>query len=184
MSPRSSIYDLPPELIEELNGELVSRNFSDYVELAEWLQSKGHRISKSALHRYGQGFQAEFESAMGEARELHAMVRASREAGGDDLGGELLGGIADTLQAQLMRLSIRLRNVDQEPEEAAKLLSLVSRAAADVGRMGLAQKKHEQGVRREEREKAAKAAEATARKAGVSPETVAAIRRDVLGMAE
>jgi hypothetical protein len=44
--------------------------------------------------------------------------------------------------------------------------------------------KREQEIRKQEREKAAVAVSETAKKAGVSPETIERIRRDVLGMAE
>lgn len=48
---RSTIDTLPTELREELLRQLRN-GFSSLDELSEWLAARGHRISRSAIHRF------------------------------------------------------------------------------------------------------------------------------------
>ncbi|HDR1101106.1 phage protein Gp27 family protein [Pasteurella multocida] len=54
MPKGSTLAPLPQEIIEELQNKIRDCKYTQNRELAEWLQSKGFNISKSALHRFSQ----------------------------------------------------------------------------------------------------------------------------------
>ena len=56
MPRRSKVHELPAELKEWLDAELIKRGFGDYVQLAADLKARGADVSKSALQRYGSPF--------------------------------------------------------------------------------------------------------------------------------
>ena len=74
MPSRRKIFELPAELREELERRLVSSGFGGYCGLSDWLAEQGFRISKSALHKYGQELEEEFESAMADVRYAKALA--------------------------------------------------------------------------------------------------------------
>jgi len=53
MGNPSTIYQLPPDVREWLDAEIVRNKFTRYAETAEALAERGYRVSKSTLHRYG-----------------------------------------------------------------------------------------------------------------------------------
>lgn len=135
MGRRSKVGGLPTDLIEELNRRLVANGFGDYEALADWLAEQGHAISKSSLHRHGSQLEAEFEAAMGRARSMQALARATRESG--DTDASLMGAASEILQDNLLRISLAVDRAALNPAEGAKILSQVARAFADVGRFDL-----------------------------------------------
>lgn len=58
----SRLSRLPLSVQREVEERIVAAGFGDYVALQDDLRQRGYRISKSALHRFGQelkGIQAE-----------------------------------------------------------------------------------------------------------------------------
>lgn len=180
MAKRSKVDALPSTVLDDLNGKLIERGFSGYEELATWLKDLGYDISKSALHRHGSALEAEFEEAMADARRTRALARAAREAGDED-DGALLESASGIMQDNLLRLSLKLKNSGAEPEDAAKTLSLISRAFADIGRFDIARQKWQSEVRAKA-ESAAEAVEKIAKKGGLSAAAVTEIRSRILGI--
>ena len=72
MGRPSIIKLLPHEVRKAIDNRLIERNFTDYKGLARELTEQGYPISKTALHRYGRGF----ERSMQRAREV-ARLRAA-----------------------------------------------------------------------------------------------------------
>ena len=180
MAPRAGVSQLPEEVRDELNRRLVASSFSGYGALADWLAAQGFTISRSAVQRYGAKLEAEFDLAMADVRRARALAKAVRDEGDDD--GDMLAATSGILQDNLLRVAIALRTADSDPETAAKSISLVARAHADVGRMQLQLSKW----REEQAEKARQAAERcaqVARRGGLTPEAVDVIRREILGIA-
>ena len=182
MPPRSKVYELPPEIRDELNQKLVSSGFADYTGLAEWLESNGYKISRSSVARYGSDLQQEFEEAMGDVRKTTELARAMT-AETDDESGALIDATARIVQDQLLRISIAMRKAEHEPEKAAKHLSNVTKALADIGRVSLSQKKWARELRVEIAAEAAAAAEGAMASQGMSRDAIDAIKRDILGIA-
>ncbi|MDC8804228.1 DUF3486 family protein [Halomonas pacifica] len=179
MPPRSKVYDLPPELREELNERLVNSGFAGYEDLAEWLEASGHKISKSSIHRYGEDLKEEFEEAMGDVRKTTELARAMA-AQDDDESGALIDATARIVQDQLLRISIAMRKAEADPAVAAKQLGSVTRALAEIGRVSLGQKKWAKELRLEAAQDAADKAEAAGRAQGLSSDGVAALRAAIL----
>jgi hypothetical protein len=129
--PRRAATDLLPELVRaDLNSRLIASGFSGYEQLAEWLESKGFVISRSALHRYGQKFEdrcAALKLATDQAKAIVA------EAGDDE--GAMNEALIRLVQEKSFNLLMDLQ-IDPEVVEFPKLV----RAIADVGRTGIKQK--------------------------------------------
>lgn len=181
MARRSSVDKLPSGIRDELTAKLVANSFGDYAGLSEWLAEKGHAISRSSLHRFGSDLEAEFEEATQDARRSIELARAMRSNGNSDEDGSLLDASSSILQDQLLRISLALRKVEVDPQEAVELVSKASRALADLGRMTIGNKKwqaeREAEIRAEERAKAAEQATTAAKAGGASPETITKIRK-------
>lgn len=182
MPPRSKVFELPPELREQLNERLVNSGFAGYEALAEWLEENGHKISKSSIHRYGEELREEFEDAMGAVRRTTEMAKAMADAVEDE-EGHLIDATARMVQEQLLRISLEFRKMEMEPAAAAHHLGKVSKALDSLGRLSITQKKHAQSLRREVAREAAEAAEGAMASQGMSREAIDAIKRDILGIA-
>ncbi|ATG73669.1 hypothetical protein AN401_07200 [Zobellella denitrificans] len=180
MAPRSKVYSLPPELREQLNERLVNSGFAGYEALSAWLAESGHNISKSAVHRYGEDLREEFEEAMGDVRKTTELARAMA-ADDTDESGHLLDATARIVQDQLLRISIAMRKAEADPATAAKQLSSVTRALADIGRVSLGQKKWAREVRAEILAEQRAKLDAMPNQGGVTEETKQAIR-EALGI--
>lgn len=181
MPKRSKLYELPPEVRDELNRQLVDTGFQGYDGLANWLAEQGYQVSRSAVHRYGKDLQEEFEMAMGDVRKTTEMAKAFTESD-DDTKGSLVDATARIVQEQLLRITIALRKAEHEPEKAAKYMASVTHALADIGRMSLGQKKWSAEVRKQAHAEAAEKAAEFAKKGGMSKKMVADLRRELLGI--
>lgn len=178
MPARSLIDLLKPETREKLDKELVRRNFAGYREMVdvvnEQLASEGLelRVSKSALHRYGQ----DLEERLAALRRSTEVARTlSKEVGDDE--GVMNDALMRLVQDKLFNLTL---NMDL-PEEVD--IYKLGRVVAELGKASVLQKKHQIAIK----SKAETVAQVVAEKAaqgGLSPEAVDAIRRDILGIAD
>ena len=164
--------------MEELNRRLVNNGFSEYREMAAWLREAGFEISKSSLQRHGTKLEADFEEAMADVRRTRALAKAVKDEGDE---GDVLSATSGVLQEQLLRIAIALRHTDANPAEAAKSISVVARAHADVGRLQVALSKWQEELKAK-CQAAADACEQAARRGGLTPDTVEVIRREILGI--
>tara|TARA_R110000850_G_scaffold156735_4_gene280939 strand:- start:662 stop:1213 length:552 start_codon:yes stop_codon:yes gene_type:complete len=183
MAKRSKVYDLPPDLRDQLNERLVSTGFQDYAGLADWLSERGFKVSRSSVQRYGSELQEEFEEAMGNVRKTTEMAKAMADAVSDD-EGNLIDATARIVQEQLLRVSLALRKAEHEPEDSASHLAKVAKALTNLGRISIAQKKHAKEVRQEVAREAADRATEVAKRGGLSAEMVNDLRRELLGIAK
>jgi len=181
MPKRSAVSQLPEEVRDELNRRLVEGEFGDYIGLSRWLQDLGFEISKSALHRHGAALEADFEMAMADVRRTRALAKAARAGSDEDAESHLIAATSGILQEQLLRVSIALRQVDDDPAAAAKSISLIARAHADVGRLQVALSKWQEELRGKTAQ-VAESVEKVARRGGLSADAVETIRREILGI--
>jgi hypothetical protein len=177
MPARSKIALLPEEIKAALDKELISRGFADYGELAEWLDEQGFEISRSALHRYGQGFEQKCEAIKIATEQAKAIVGVV----GDD-EGNMNEALIRLIQQQ--SFDILIKNSQEEGGDLTKDLPKMGIMVARLSRASVDQKKFAAEARKKALSEAADAVENTARQEGVSPETIMKIRRDVLMMAE
>jgi len=193
MPRRSRIKSgVPATIRDEFNAELVAGGFSEYERLTAWLNRRlkaeglDITVSLSAAHRYGSDFQKEFEADMAEANQMYHVAKIA-VANNEDTEGVVRDATIRVLQTRLLRLSSGLRKQQDGGEDVHKLAETTSRiakAVADLSRTDIMSQKYKAEIRKEMALEAANAAAKSAKDAGVSEETIARIRRDVLGMAQ
>jgi len=170
---RSAVLGLPEDVREQLEDRLVGSAFSNYVGLAEWLESQGYKISKSSLHRYGSDFQSSLEGLHIATKQAQAIVQSS-----PDDEGVMAESLLRLMQSKIFSAVVGL----SQDELSGSVLSRLARAAADVSRADLSNRKYQQEIR----ERAAAAAAAVDRQLqgqkGLSPELAASIRAEILGI--
>jgi iron-sulfur cluster repair protein YtfE (RIC family) len=169
MPPRSKVAALPAEVKAWLDKALADNNFSDYEALADELSGRGFAISKSALHRYGQNFEERLSALKMASEQARAVVAAA-----PDEEGAVNEALMRLVQEHLFKLLM---------SEGGQIdLPKVAKAVAELGRASVVQKKWQSEVRTKA-EAAASQVEKIAKKGGLDADTVAEIRREILGVA-
>jgi hypothetical protein len=170
MPPRSKVLALPPEVKAWLDQALIENNFSQYELLSSALAERGHSIGKSALHEYGQNFEGRLAALRTASEQAKAMVAAA-----PDDEGAVNEALMRLVQEHLFKLLM---------SEGGQIdLPKVAKAVAELGRASVVQKKWQAEVR-ERAETAANAVEKIAKKGGLTADTVAEMRREILGVAK
>lgn len=170
MPPRSKVLSLPAEVKEWLDQALIENNFSQYEALSAALAERGHSIGKSALHEYGQNFEDRLSALRTASEQAKAMVAAAP----DDEGA---------VNEALMRLVQEQIFNSLMAQDGKVDLAKTAKAVAELGRASVVQKKWQAEVRLKA-ESAAQAVEKIAKKGGLSADTVAEMRREILGVAK
>jgi hypothetical protein len=168
MPPRSKVDQLPDAVRDELERRLVGSKFSNYREHVEWLASQGYEIRKSALHSFGQGYEAELEALRMSVAEAKEVVKAVP----DDEGA--MNDALQRLVSHRLYQVIREGEIDMTP----KTLSTMARAIADLGRASIAQKRHMSEMQKKGGEVIAEMAKA----AGMDEDQAAMWRGKFLGV--
>lgn len=180
MARRSRIDELPDELRRWLERALTDSGFAGYKELEALLRDKGFAISKSAIHRYGQKIERRFAA-------IKASTEAARlltEGAADDQDARSEAVIA-LVQTEMFEAIINMQEAgaeDLDPAERIGLLSSAAKNIATLARASVNQKKFRLEVQARA-EAAAANVEKIAKKGGLSPESVQALRREILGIA-
>lgn len=173
MGRRSSVDLLPAEVKAWLDNALVEGNFSGYEALAAELRGRGIEISRSAVQRYGSGFEKRLKTLRMASEQAKAIVAAA-----PDEEGAVSEALMRLVQEKLFQV---LLEFEVDPDKPLNLAS-AAKAVADLSRATVGQKKWLAEVR----EKAAAAAEVVtqvARTGGLTAEAVETIRREILGIA-
>jgi hypothetical protein len=190
MSPRSKVYELPPDLRAELDRRLIDSGFGGYRDLAAWLNEQGYQIGKSALHTYGSALEQDFETTMASVQRTQQMAVAFAEANPDERGA-LVGATARIASETLLRITLAMNKMEDDPAQAAKLMPGIARALGDLGRLTISQEKWAQDLREqaaaEARAEAAAKLDAMAstdakRGGTLDPATLRRIREEIYGI--
>ena len=189
----AKIYsEVPAHIRDELNAKLVANGFSDYQGLTDWLNARladeGLEVSLSvmAVNRHGQDFKEKFDEDFSQARQVRQIAKMA-VADNDDAEGSVRTASAQILETKLLILTNKIAaEIDdgKDMHKIAETISKIALAMTNLGRMGIANDKHRTEIRKQMAMEAAEKAASSAKDAGVSAETIARIRRDVLGMAE
>jgi ABC-type transporter Mla subunit MlaD len=172
MPSRTVIEQLPPTIQEWLEHELLERGFAGYIELTDALNDKLAEagleitVSKSALHRFGQGFEGRVDALRRTMMMAQTIVR--------DLGDEQ-GAMND---AVIRLTQDRMFQIVLDEELDARSLNALAHAAADLSRASIVQKKHMASVRAKLGELEA-AAQTGKRK--LDPDTLREVRLELFG---
>ena len=171
MPPRSKVDLLPENIRQALNQKLIWNSFGNYTDLAAWLETEGYKISRSAIHAYGQSFEERVDALQIATEQARALVESS-----PDDEDAMSGALVRLTQEKLFRLLLKL---PVDPEKIS--LPQLTRAIADLSRVSIVQKKWRSAIR-EATAKAAESVEKVVREGGLSKETADQIRREILGI--
>lgn len=169
MPARSAIEQLPEEIKKELEQRLIRGGFAGYQALAEWLQSKGFEISKSAVHRYGKGFEERLKALKVATDQAKAIASAS-----EDDAGLMNDALIRLVQTKTFELLVELEMDD-------KSLPKIGRMVAELARAAVGQKKWMQEVSKKAK-KAADEVQAISKANGLSDEAASEIYKKILGV--
>lgn len=172
MPQRSKIERLPEKVRQELERRLINNGFAGYVDLSEWLKERGFEISKSALHNWGQGYEARLRALKVATEQAKAIAEAS-----EDDAGAMNEALIRLVQTKTFEILVELEDV--KGADLSKIGLMVARITrASVGQKKWAEEARRQGVR-----DAADAAESyLSNEAGLSTEAVQEIKNRILGI--
>ena len=184
MSRPSSIDRLSPELRAKIH-ELLARPDVTQQEITDALNAQGAGVSKSAVNRYAVRFR-EWTERNRQAREA---VEAYLEGVGPDAQNKMGEAVLQMLRSVSVDLMAAMRDLDPDEspetvERVAKLVSQVARAVRDMESAASANAERRRKLLAELAAAAAKVEERLQEAGGTSAETIASIRRDILGVGD
>lgn len=179
MPARSSIAKLPEPLLNAVHDAI--RDGMSYDDIVEMLRERGEERSRSAVGRYAQSYR----EVADRQRDLNSVASsfASEFGGADNAQQKLLIQLFTSI---LTRAVLPVAS-GEEVELDGLELSRFARSIKDITGAAKIDTDREATIREEERKsaraEAAKVAEQAARGAGATPETIDAIKRELLGIA-
>jgi hypothetical protein len=173
MPARSKITMLPDDIRAEFERLLITKAFSDYAGFEAWFREKGFEISRSAIHRFGQDFEAKCEAIRIATEQAKAIVATV----GDDEGN-----MNEALIRLIQQLSFDILIKNQDAD-IASLLPKMGIMVAKLSKASVDQKKWQ----RDMKEKAVQAVrnienKATTGKKSLDPETMKIIKEEIYGI--
>ena len=178
MARRSKVLALPAAIKAWLDRELVERGFGGYEAIVGELNARARAagyditISRSSAQRYGSAFEERIAALKLASEQAKAVVAAA-----PDDEGAVSEALMRLVQEKLFQL---LMDHQVQPGQQVGLDKL-TRAIADIGRMGISHRKWLAEIRERARA-AADAAEKIASRGGLSPEAIEQIRGHILGI--
>jgi DNA-binding transcriptional regulator YiaG len=180
---------------QELELEAI-RRYADGMEIPAISEALG--VSENSLRDWKKRAGTEWQDARTSARQsqlvsmedVGSRLRRSREIASQLMGSSRDQGavgmvLNQTLQTMLYDLMNQMDTAAIDPDELGKVSKLLNNISLALGRTEQAASintKREREIRKDEREKAAETATEIARQAGVSPDTVDKIWKEVLRM--
>lgn len=179
MGARSFAEQIPEDIRQWLEAQLLESGFSGYLTLTEELNAKlaerGVEITvgKSSVHRFGSKFE---ERCAALKRSTEIAQTMAREVGDDE--GALSDAILRVTQNKLFNLVL-----DMEVEPDTVSLPQIGRVVADLARASVTQKRHQLAVRAAvETKLASLEAESKGGKTGLDAETLRRVREEIYGV--
>ena len=128
MSQRSKVMDLPEDIREQLDRQLLQSGFQGYVDLSDWLREQGYKISKSSLHRYGSEYERKLESVRLSTEMATALIKAS-----PDDAGAMADASLRLVQDRMFDLLLKSEDGDLKGvANAARAIAETARASATI----------------------------------------------------
>ncbi len=170
MPSKSKIKYLPPKVKVWLDQVLVENDFSGYELLAKELKQRGYEISKSALHRYGQGFEQRLAAIKIATEQAKAVTAAAKDEGND-----LNDALIRLVQTKAFEVLVDLENAGDVD------LSKLGRMVADIARASVSQKKWAEDMRGKLEAKLT-ALDGEAKSGKLDSNTLAIVREQIYGI--
>ena len=181
MAKQSAIDQLNPDDKFWLDTWFKDKGFCGYVEIAEILMERGYRISKSSVHRYGQKLEQKLAAVQASTQAAILIADAAPDDG--DVRSQ---AVLSLIQTELFNALIALQesnDPDADPADRLALIAKCGKGIAEITKASVNQKKWMLDVR-DRAEKAAQAVESIVKKGGLSAETAASIRAQILGIVQ
>lgn len=177
MGRKSSLRRLPPEVLQEVN-RILSEGRLTLDELLVHLRGMGvDTISRSALGRQKQRID-KVAAKLRQSREITASL--VQELGANSTEGEQGRLLVETLRGMIYD-HLEARIVEGEPGDPKSFMAL-ARTLKDMAQANRLDQDFEAKVRERVQKETVKAVEDSAREAGLSAETVEAIKGRILGI--
>lgn len=188
MSRASSVDRLPPDILAELNRLLSDPRCSQCEakdQINAVLAAEGHaeRLSQSAVNRYA----IKMNEVGRRLQERHQVADMWVGKFGRLPQGQLGQLIIQMVHGLAFDAGVQLSEsaIDAEAMPATvRMLKDLAQTLEKTERAASLNAERERQIRQQAAEQAARVAEASAKKAGLSSDTINTIRRDVLRMAE
>ena len=186
MGRKSTIARLPADIKSYIEGKMADGRLTldeliaDLQQRFPSHQAAGDLPSRSAVHRYGQKLERRL-SAIRASTEAAKIIRA--QAGdNEDARSEALTAL---IQTELFEAILNLQESDDpemDPGDRVGMLSAAAKNIATLTRASFGLKKFQAQVV-ERAQAAAASVEKIAKKGGLSAESAAELRREILGIA-
>jgi len=178
MGRRSSIDRLPKCLREAVQVALKDGLTID--EIVDLLSDEGAEVSRSAVGRYTKNYREMAERQ----RDMSSVANAFAAEFGD--AGNSQQKLLIQMFTSVMTQAVLPMASGEDAEIDPRDMHFLARSIKDIASAAKTDTDREAKIRDEERKsaraEAAKAAEQAARGAGATPETIAAIKRELLGL--
>ncbi|MER2529214.1 MAG: phage protein Gp27 family protein [Candidatus Competibacter denitrificans] len=172
---------LPEDIRLEFETRLIKAGFGGYQDLQDWLKTLGYHISIKSLWRHGVKIKRDFRKV----QERLSIARSMADQMPDDAENALDKINAITLRDMVFELLGMIKDFDDEEGNVGEQIELINTLSLAQSRLSRAAVNRQKWTE-ELRARAAAAAEAVekiAEKSGLSAETAAEIRREILGIA-
>lgn len=177
MGRKSSLRRLPPEILQEVNRLLSEGRFT-LDELLEHLRGMGvETVSRSALGRQKQRID-KVAAKLRQSREITASL--VQELGANSTEGEQGRLLVETLRGMIYD-HLEARIVEGELGDPKSFMAL-ARTLKDMAQANRLDQDFEAKVRERVQKETVRAVEDATREAGLSAETVEAIKSRILGV--
>lgn len=177
MGRKSSLRRLPPEVLQEVN-RILSEGRLTLDELLEHLRGMGvETVSRSALGRQKQRID-KVAAKLRQSREITASL--VQELGANSTEGEQGRLLVETLRGMIYD-HLEARIMEGELGDPKSFMAL-ARTLKDMAQANRLDQDFEAKVRERVQKETVKAVEDSAREAGLSAETVEAIKSRILGI--
>lgn len=175
MGRKSTLRRLPPEIQTEIN-RILSEGRLTLDELLEHLRGIGvEGVSRSALGRQKQ----KIDKMAARLRQTREMTEALiREAGPSAAEGEQGRLLVRSLRGLMLNYLAQVEEDDTDP----KSFMAIARSLKDMAQANRLDQEYETKVRERIQKETVKAMEESAKEAGLSAETVEAIKSRILGV--
>lgn len=186
MGRASTVEQIPPDILEKLQQLLQDPRVSQLEATArinKVLEEEGHEtVSKSAVNRYAQKM-ARVGQKLQEAREVSRMFI---DRFGEDQSGEVGKLVNEMIRTLVFDITLKMQGETIDPDmapELAKMVKNLGEAMHKLEQAAATNTKREQEIKRNAAQQAAEAAAKSMTRQGMSKDTVDAIKRDILGIA-
>ena len=174
MAKRSSLRELPPSILEQVNFILAEGQMT-IDELTAYLAEAGHAKSRSAVARYSRQHRAVTEKIRQSREMTKALVGEIGESAVQGQQGRLLVEIVQSLIFKF------LGSEDATAELQTSNFAQLARAVKELSQALRANQDFEEHIRQRALAEAAETMAQTARKRGIGEDVITAIRQVMEG---